>query len=232
MRVTPETVNWNTVRAAIFDVDGTLYNQSTLRRIMAVELLKSCVLNPMRWQEIKIISCFRKERELRALSDITDLDNLQYLWAAEVLDVSPEKVKEVIQKWMYKAPLKHLPGCCFTASARFMEVLRQKGIATAVFSDYPPGEKLHAMGMEPDLIVSATDKNIDRLKPDPKGLLVLTRMLKLAPENCLFIGDRDDRDGECARRAGMPYLILEKGRAHDIYLRLIKSLKCLSTLKE
>lgn len=225
MRHTPETVDWKTIKAVIFDVDGTLYNQSTLRRIMAVELLKSCMLNPMRWKEIKIISCFRKQRELKALSDITDLDNLQYFWAAEALKVSPDKVKEVIQKWMYNAPLRFLHRCRFREAARFMEVLRQKGITTAVFSDYPSAEKLCAMGMEPDFIVSATDKSIDRLKPNPKGLLTLTQMLQISPGNCLFIGDRDDRDGECARRAGMPYLILEKGRADDIYLRLMRSLK-------
>ncbi|WP_196795358.1 HAD hydrolase-like protein [Richelia intracellularis] len=28
-------------------------------------------------------------------------------------------------------------------------------------------------------------------------------------EDCLLIGDRDDRDGECARRAGMKYFILD-----------------------
>lgn len=224
MKLTPETINWKIIKAVIFDVDGTLYNQRNLRKIMAFELLKSCMLRTMRWREIKIISCFRKERERRALEDIADLDSLQYIWAAEALNTSPEKVKEVIGKWMYKAPLKYLRGCCFPEAARFMEVLRQKGIITAVFSDYPSAEKLQAMGMKPEFIVSATDKNIDRLKPDPKGLLVLTEQFKISPENCLFIGDRDDRDGECARRAGMPYLILEKGHANDEYLRLIRSL--------
>jgi len=60
--------------------------------------------------------------------------------------------------------------------------------------------------------VSATDVEVGRLKPDPKGLIVAASSLNTPVKECLFIGDRDDKDGECARRAGMPYLILNRRR--------------------
>jgi len=31
-----------------------------------------------------------------------------------------------------------------------------------------------------------------------------------SPENCLFIGDKMERDGDCAQRLGMPFLILNE----------------------
>jgi len=61
-------------------------------------------------------------------------------------------------------------------------------------------------------MVSATDADVDWLKPDPKGLIIPASKLKTPVKECLFIGDRDDMDGECARRAGMPYLILNPRR--------------------
>lgn len=44
----------------------------------------------------------------------------------------------------------------------------------------------------------------------PDGLNYITKKLKVSPEDCLFIGDRQEMDGECAIRANMPYLIIEK----------------------
>lgn len=42
------------------------------------------------------------------------------------------------------------------------------------------------------------------------GLFVIVETLGVSVEDCLFIGDRDERDGECARKAGMTYLLLER----------------------
>lgn len=44
----------------------------------------------------------------------------------------------------------------------------------------------------------------------PDGLNYIVKKLKASPEECLFIGDRQEMDGECAIRANMPYLIIEK----------------------
>ena len=44
--------------------------------------------------------------------------------------------------------------------------------------------------------------------------------LKIPKEACLFIGDEDNKDGECARRAGMPCVILAPGKRAQQFLRL------------
>jgi FMN phosphatase YigB (HAD superfamily) len=61
-----------------------------------------------------------------------------------------------------------------------------------------------------DAMVCATKKEVDRFKPHPAGLILTAKKLGVPVTNCFFIGDRDDKDGECARRAGMPYLILSR----------------------
>jgi putative hydrolase of the HAD superfamily len=58
------------------------------------------------------------------------------------------------------------------------------------------------------VVVSATCAEVNRLKPDPTGLLVAAAKLGALAPQCLFIGDQKAKDGACARRAGLPYLIL------------------------
>ena len=98
-----------------------------------------------------------------------------------------------------------------SAQALFSQFQRQ-GIPIGVFSDYPAMDKLRALGLTAQVIVSATCAEVNRLKPDPTGLLVAAAKLGAPAPECLFIGDQEAKDGECARRAGMPCLILASRR--------------------
>ena len=203
-------IDWCNVKAVIFDVDGTLYDQQKLRTVMLFEILKYYTLNPWYLKELKILRDFRREREKRTFDVIDDLENAQYSWGAYASGVSPEMVRSVVKKWIFSTPLRHISNCRYQGILEFFDNLHKRGITTAIFSDYPANEKVAALGLSPNCIVCSTDRNVDRLKPDPKGLVVITEKLGVSVEDCIFIGDRDERDGECARRAGMPYMILNK----------------------
>jgi len=205
-------IRYQDIKAVIFDVDGTLYSLKKMYGIMRIEMVKHYLKHPRQLREIKIITNFIRERENHALNIVDDLENAQYEWAAKASGSSIEKVRNLVQKWIFQEPLKHLYSCRHPQVLELFENATSRGLATAIFSDYPAQAKLSQLGLSPNCIVSSTDKNVGRLKPDPKGLLVTATQLGVAVENCLFIGDRDDRDGECARRAGMPYLILGKGK--------------------
>lgn len=217
-------IQWNQVKAIIFDVDGTLYHQKKLRFLMILEMLFYYLIHPWKFQEIKILLDFRKEREKRALDSVIDLENTQYDWGAQKSGVSPQKVRQVVQKWIFERPLKYLNFCRYSGIRGLYEHLSRKGIVTAIFSDYPATEKLVKLGISANCIVSATDKNIDCLKPNPKGLFFIAETLKIPVENCLFIGDRNDRDAECAKLAGMPYLILEKKKTHYFFWEILSKI--------
>lgn len=209
------------IKAIIFDVDGTLYNQKKLRFLMSLELLIYYLMNFREIGDLKVIQNFRKEREKRSSDLVVNLEQVQYYWAAKASGVSSQKVRNLVDKWIFKVPLKYLPACRYPGIVEFFEKLSQLGISTGVFSDYPAQDKLDRLGLFPDCIISATDKTVNQLKPNPKGLFIAAKTLGVSVENCLFIGDRDDRDGECARRAGMPYLILDKRKQNTFFLELL-----------
>jgi phosphoglycolate phosphatase/putative hydrolase of the HAD superfamily len=71
-------------------------------------------------------------------------------------------------------------------------------------------------------VVTTSDESVNRMKPDPLGLIILAERLRIPVESCLLIGDRDERDGECARRAGMPYLIKVRQPAKPWHFRCYK----------
>lgn len=208
--ITDFSLNIRDLQAVIFDVDGTLYHLERLYRKMYLELVKYYARHPCKLQDVWILHHFIQQREKQTAVAIADLATAQYEWAAQKTKASLERVQRVVQQWVFEMPLDHIYECRNSETIVLFETLAKKDIATAVFSDYPAQAKLSCLGLSPQCVVSSTDSNVNRLKPDPTGLLVVVDRLGAAVQNCLFIGDRDDRDGECARRAGMPYLILNK----------------------
>ena len=119
-------------------------------------------------------------------------------------------------KWLrsgcLKGPSPIYGHAAILALQALFSQLQRQGIPIGVFSDYPAMDKLRALGLTAQVIVSATCAEVNRLKPDPTGLLVAAAKLGAPAPECLFIGDQEAKDGECARRAGMPYLILASRR--------------------
>lgn len=219
-------IDWDKVELVIFDVDGTLYDQSRLRKKMGRMLISHYLFRPWNAYDLQIIRVFRKERELMNFNPVKDIENAQYEICAKKIKAPAENVKKVIERWMYKAPLEHLQECSFPGVKNFFESLKKQDIKIAIYSDYPAVDKLQAMGLEADLVVSSTDKAVDSLKPATNGLTYIMKHFNLAPDKCLFIGDRDELDGECARKAGMQYYILsDEDKKTDFYSTLSKNIR-------
>ena len=199
-------------QALIFDVDGTLYNQGKLRRRMFLELLCHLAKKHQFIRDIKVLHAFRKKREIlsRDNDDIGCLENRQYVGVAHELGLSIVEVRRIVNDWIFEKPLNHVSQCIYPGVKDLFSILKHKKIKIGVFSDYPCHSKLQALDLHADAMVCATDRDVDRFKPHPKGLLFTAEMLGVPVKNCFFIGDRDDKDGECARRAGMPYYILPR----------------------
>ena len=78
-----------------------------------------------------------------------------------------------------------------------------------MYSDYPVEKKLQALGLQPTHAYWSGEPIVDCLKPDVRGLNNIIAELGLDRAEILYVGDRDDRDGECARRAGVAYLDID-----------------------
>ena len=64
-----------------------------------------------------------------------------------------------------------------------------------------------------DVVVCAQDSEVQRFKPDPRGLHVALDRLGVPAERAAYVGDRADVDWPAARDAGMACFII--GGRHD-----------------
>lgn len=198
------------IRAVLFDVDGTLYHQQPLRLLMAGELglvpwtRRAPWRVPSLWRSL---SAFRRVREeLRALGRAEEpLDRLQYERAAAAAGVPIDAMEAAVDEWIYRRPLKHLPRVARRGLADVLGALTARGVRVGVFSDYPVADKLLALGVHQPMTVAleATAPEINAFKPHPRGLVLACERWGLAPEEVVYVGDRFDVDGESALRAGM-----------------------------
>lgn len=221
-----KNIFWTELQVVIFDVDGTLYQQSKLRRIMFIKLIVYYLLRPWKYRELVILYHFRKEREKRAGYTSPDLEEEQYLWCVEKTGAALKTVKEVIDQWIFEWPNRYLEKCMYPDVRQFFSTLKKYGIKTAIYSDYKSADKLKHMQIQADMEISSTDKRVNSFKPLPNGLLeILSAMNITERENCLYIGDRFELDGLCAKAAGIPFLLVDQTSAStDFYGKLAQYL--------
>ncbi len=194
--------------AWLIDLDGTLYRQKPVRWLMAAELL---LLAPHR---IRTIQCFRREQE-RMRAEGCKAGGCPYAAqldrTAAALGCTVERLRPVICEWMERRPAKWLR--MFSRRPLLDEIARFRaaGGKTALVSDYPAAAKLAGMraGELFDVVVASGEEGGPlALKPDPAGYLLAAERLGLSPDRCLVIGDRDDADGQAARRAAMAFRLV------------------------
>jgi HAD superfamily hydrolase (TIGR01549 family) len=196
--------------AWLVDLDGTLYWQAPVRLLMAAEL--ACFA-PHR---IRAVLCFRREqerlrREPHTVSGATSAFQAQLDRTAAALGCAPEHLTEILSYWMEQRPGKWLRLFRHRGLLREIADFRAAGGKTAVVSDYPAAVKLAGMRIASlfDAVVASGEAGGPAaLKPDPAGLLLAAERLRVPPARCLVIGDRDDADGEAARRAGMGFRLM------------------------
>lgn len=212
-------LNYQNFKAIIFDVDGTLYDQAKMRRFMVLELAKYYFLRLWKIFDLLIILKFRFERERLSKAGAHNLECQQYKTVAEKLSVSEQRVREVIEEWIYKRPLKYFKFCVFGSLGVFLKNLVSKNIQIIFLSDYPAEEKLGALGIayDPNRVFYTASPEIDALKPNPKALRVIFAMLGLGADNVLIIGDREDKEGLMAKKVGAAYLLV--GNESDNFYR-------------
>lgn len=190
----------------VFDLDGTLYVQRPVRIAMAAELLVHA-LGRLSTRDAKALSRFRALREEYADRGEVNFEAALLAEAGAPSGHSAEEMRVLVHDWMEMRPLRHLERARVAGAAEAFDVVRKSGRRVAVWSDYPVAHKLRALGLKADLTASATDPEIARLKPDPAGLLWLCGQAGVPPAETLMIGDRIERDGEAARRAGALFLL-------------------------
>lgn len=211
-------VAWSKVRLVVFDLDGTLYDQPPLRRAMALELVKHSLLRRS-LRTIDTLRAYRQIRELLGQVQGDDFNNEQFRLTARRCGCSEGEVRALVEEWIERRPLAHLPRYKARGIDSLFSALRATGRRIAVWSDYPVNAKLAALGLKADHVIWSGDHGVGRLKPDPTGLLALLEEAGLTAEQTLVIGDRADRDAAGAAAIGVPALIRSSHSSGDTMFR-------------
>jgi HAD superfamily hydrolase (TIGR01509 family) len=204
------------IRAVLFDLDGTLYDQRRMRTLMAMELAAMLLRRPFQApRDWRTLAAFRKAQEsLRHARRSRPGSSAQLEEAAARLRMPIAEVEAVATEWMIERPLKHMARCRAAGTIELLAWLQQRGIEMGVLSDYPAAAKLQALGIGSSftVVLCATDPEVGAFKPDPRGFLAAAERWQLAPAEVLMVGDRADADAAGAAAAGMPCVII--GRSH------------------
>ncbi len=199
-------------RAWLVDLDGTLYRPGPVKLLMGAEL---ALLGP---RHLGAIRAFRHEHEaLRAEAHAgaqaggDSPFGVQLERAARARGMPVEELERIVREWMVQRPGKWIRRFRRVQLLAEIASFRAGGGRTALVSDYPATEKLAALGATSwfEVVVSNGEPGGPRrLKPDPDGYRRAAEQLGVEPAECLVLGDRDDADGEAARRAGMDFRLV------------------------
>lgn len=197
--------------AILFDVDGTLYHQPPVRREMTRQLARFCFRSPFAGlRTVRFLSAYRRAQENLRLEETEDAPGRQLSVACSGTRLDTELATRIVEEWMGKRPLQVVAAFRREGLLELLTAAQKAGIRRGVFSDYPAGGKLRALGCEGlfDSILSAQDPAVRAFKPSPRGLVESLRRMGVAPGEALHVGDRPEVDGEAARRAGIKCVII------------------------
>ena len=200
------SVDWSRIRLAVFDVDGTLYDQRQLRLRMVRDIVLHVLLRG-EYHLIPVLRAYRRIRERLGEEESSHFETRLLEETATSTGCAKEQVRALVAEWVERRPLPYLAGCRYEGLPQLFRGLRRHEIAIGVFSDYPAREKMAALALDADHIAWAGEPEVGVLKPHPRGLEVLLDRAKTGPEATVLIGDRVERDGMAARRCGVHPLI-------------------------
>lgn len=195
------------MKAVIFDLDGTLYLKPGLPlRLICADLPHMFVLGNERKA--------RAELKGRWFGTPEAYYEALFIRIAELSRCTPEAAQYWYEKG-YMPTMQRLLRRHYRLQPwvpMVLHELRRRGIKTAVYSDYGcVSERLEALGFDTrwvDFIADAP--SLGGLKPCKESAMKICEKLGVKPEETLLIGDRDDTDGESARRCGMRFVLYRK----------------------
>ena len=198
-------------KALIFDVDGTLYRQERVRRVMAWRIVRAHLWHPIQGiSTVRVLQAYRRAQETLRLSGVSgDPVAQQIRVAAQDCKLGESEVQLCVARWSDRA-MDLLSPALRPGLVELLRFAREKGMRLGVLSDYPAEAKLSAMGLRNyfDVVVSASDPEVQCFKPCPRGLEIILRRLGLDKHEALYIGDRPQVDGAAAAAVGVRCAIL------------------------
>jgi putative hydrolase of the HAD superfamily len=193
------------LKAVAFDLDGTLYPNSSLY-MRAVPLFFK---NPL------LIAAFgRIRRELRLITPINDFYALQRELLAKELKITEEKAAKIIEEIIYPTWQSVLKQTKLYSGVRLViEDLKRQGLKLGVLSDFPVQKKLRFLHIDGVWDYEYSTEEVGYLKPNSEPFYHMAESLHVAPEDIIYVGNNYELDMVGASKAGLKtaYLSRRKG---------------------
>ncbi|MBQ2608696.1 MAG: HAD family hydrolase [Paludibacteraceae bacterium] len=173
----------NGVKNVVLDLDGTLYDKRGLARRIVARL----------WWSLPLLLIDRKAH------------GPLWRWV-----VRTRWYRRIYLPTMVRLIGAHCP--VRKEVVAFIEACRLRQIPMAVYSDYAfVREKLAVLGIDATQFRWLIDSpSLGARKPSREAAQKLLQMMEADPRTTLFVGDRDDTDGETARLVGAKFLMINK----------------------
>ena len=199
----------SSIDAILLDVDGTLYHQPPVRLGVMVRLALGHLSAPATGlRTASMLMAYRRMQERLRDGEAPpegSLANAQLEMSSRHAGASVAAMEDAVRQWMHEAPQPLLPWARRRGLFEFLDEARARKIKLGVVSDYPAHTKLESMRVRHyfDVIVCAQDAEVQRFKPDPRGIVHALEQLGVAPDRAVYVGDRAEVDLVAARRAGV-----------------------------
>ncbi len=212
-------MNIEKYKAVIFDLDGTLYDNKGL----PLKLVLADI--PNMW----VLGAERRARKNIKGHDYGDAAGVYDALFAEMARVKRSLTVEKVRRWYQErymplqVSLLHLYFLLRPLTKELLEAMRARGLKIILYSDYGHEvEKIEALGLSRDMfdgIVSAA--KMGGLKPCRQSMQRLMEQFGLDAATTLYVGDREDTDGESARPLGIDFFnVKENPSAWDNLLKM------------
>lgn len=190
------------LRGVVFDLDGTLYDNKRLP-------LHLILADP---RHMFILQAERKARKSIKGRDLVTQEAV-YDSLFSLIAAANGCTREHAADWYHN---RYMPLQAAVLSLHYVprplvrelfEAIRAQGKKVVIFSDYGScAEKLEALGIEPAWVDHVFDApSFGGLKPCREAFTRMLEAAGLIASETLMVGDRDDTDGEGARRVGMQF---------------------------
>jgi len=167
--------------------------------------------SPMRMlRELRVLQVYRSMLDKLRGRTAADpgVSDPQLHATARKLGMEPADIHDTVHEWVARRPLRFLPRIEKTDIIETITMLNRRGVPQGVYSDYPPDNKLAALGLAGcfQAVIWSGQRDVGEFKPSAKGFTEIARLLEVEPSEVVFVGDRARRDGRGARSVGMQFL--------------------------
>jgi len=199
------------IRVVSWDVDGTLYSTRRMKwhllMLASASTIRGLRLSPVR--ELNELQDFRKRME-SARSASGNLTFLNHDLARRL---------QIEERWLAPSIARAGPRPGVRDLLRYF---RTRVRTQVILSDYEAEYKLKCLGLEGHFEAIYIGEHLGFIKPSPAPFIKILEDLGVSAECLLHIGNRAETDGEGAKAAGCPSLVL--GRDFRSFKQLLRTL--------